>query len=118
MPEPADAVKVQLAKLRKKYGLALPDKVSGIEKSLAPLRSGSLEEEPWNAAYRAVHSLAGSSGTYGYPEISSVARAAEAILKQGLESRAPLSDAQRGQIDDLLARLRELAADAARQNSA
>lgn len=118
MPEPADAVQVQLARLRKKYGLALPDKISGIEKSLAPVFSGPWEEQVCAAAYRQVHSLAGSSGTYGYPEISSLSRAAEAILKQCLDSRTPPSAAHRTQVADLVARLREMAADAARQVSA
>jgi len=69
-------------------------------------------------AHRLAHSLAGSSGTYGYPEIGGVARAVEALLKQSLESRALPSPSQKAQIDGLTADLRELAADAARRVSA
>jgi HPt (histidine-containing phosphotransfer) domain-containing protein len=119
MPDPAqsssgDAVQAQLAKLRKKYGLALPDKIAGIVAAVAAL--GPAWEEPASStAYRQVHSLAGSSGTYGFPEISGLARAAEAILKTSLESRSPLPPADRARVAELLDRIREMAADAARQ---
>jgi HPt (histidine-containing phosphotransfer) domain-containing protein len=109
-----DAVHAQLAKLRKKYGLALPDKIAGIVAAVAAL--GPAWEEPSaSTAYRQVHSLAGSSGTYGFPEISGLARAAEGILKPSLESRTPLAAADRARVAELLDRLREMAADAARQ---
>jgi HPt (histidine-containing phosphotransfer) domain-containing protein len=117
MPGPADALQAQLAKLRKKYGLALPEKISGIAAAVAPLFSGAWEESLCSTAYRQVHSLAGSSGTYGFPEISEVARAAEALLKQSLDARRPLPPAQQSQVDDLMAKLREMAAGAASQVS-
>jgi HPt (histidine-containing phosphotransfer) domain-containing protein len=111
-----DAVQAQLAKLRKKYGMALPDKIAGIETAVAAL--GPTWEEPvTSTAYRQVHSLAGSSGTYGFPGISSIARAAEAILKTSVESRTILPAADRTKFGELLGKLREMAADAARQAS-
>jgi chemotaxis protein histidine kinase CheA len=113
MADPADAVQAQLAKLRQKYGLALPGKISGIEEAVAPLSAGPWEEEACSAAYRRVHSLAGSSGTYGFPEICSIARAAEAILKECLDSRSLLPPIRKAQVDDLMAKLRAMAADAA-----
>jgi HPt (histidine-containing phosphotransfer) domain-containing protein len=118
MPDPADAVQVQLARLRKKYGLALPEKISGIEAAFAPLFAGPWEEKACATAYRQIHSLAGSSGTYGFPDICGIARASEALLKECLDSRSLLTPTQKTQIDDLVTKLRELAADAARQASA
>lgn len=115
MSEPGDAVQAQLAKLRRKYGLALPGKVSGIETAVAPLAAGPWEEGLCSAAFRQVHSLAGSSGTYGFPAICGIARAAEAILRQSLESRSVLQPTQKAEVDQLMAKLREMAADAARQ---
>jgi HPt (histidine-containing phosphotransfer) domain-containing protein len=118
MPDPADAVQVQLAKLRKKFGLALPEKISAIEAAVAALFARPWDEQACATSHRLVHSLAGSSGTYGFPEIGAAARAVEALLKQSLESRALLSPDQKTQIDRLTAGLRELAADAARKVSA
>jgi chemotaxis protein histidine kinase CheA len=122
MPDPApsssgDAVQAQLAKLRKKYGLGLPDKIAAIEAGVVAMGGSAWDETACSTAYRQVHSLAGSSGTYGFPEITSVARAAESILKSSLESRSALSAADRGLVDGFLAKLREMAADAARQVS-
>ena len=118
MPEPSDAVQVQLARLRRKYGLALPDKVSAIDTAFAPLLQGPWSEDVANAAYRPIHSLAGSSGTYGFPEISSLARSIEALIKGSLDSRTTLPGPQCARIADLMARMRELAAEAARRESA
>jgi HPt (histidine-containing phosphotransfer) domain-containing protein len=109
MSEPGDALQVQLAKLRAKYGLALPGKIDGLTAAVAALNE---------SAYRQAHTLAGSSGTYGFPEIGDAARSLEGILKETLESRAPLSPNRKLEVDGLLASLRELAAEAARKVSA
>ncbi|MBI3856757.1 MAG: Hpt domain-containing protein [Planctomycetes bacterium] len=118
MPEAVNAVQAQLARLREKYGRALPEKISGLEAVCAPVLAGPWEEQASSTAYRQVHSLAGSSGTYGFPDISSVARAAEVLFRECLESRAPLAAAQKSQAESLMLKLREMAAAAARQISA
>jgi HPt (histidine-containing phosphotransfer) domain-containing protein len=118
MSEPADAVQAQLAKLRLKYGLALPEKISGLSAAFGTYFTGPWDEQACSTAHRQIHSLAGSSGTYGFPEISGIARAVEALIKQSLEARAPLPADPRARVDDLMTKLRELAADAARQVSA
>ena len=115
MPEPVDVVQAKLAKLKQKYGSELPNKISSVEAAFAPALAGPWEEQICATAYRQIHSLAGSAGTYGFTEISEVARAAEALLKQTLETRSPLQEAQKSQVNDLVAKLREKAADAARQ---
>lgn len=109
MSEPTDALQVQLAKLRVKYGLALPEKIDGLTAAVAA---------QGETAYRQAHTLAGSSGTYGFPEIGDAARMLEAILKERLESRAPLAPSRKVEVDGLLASLRELAVEAARKVSA
>jgi HPt (histidine-containing phosphotransfer) domain-containing protein len=109
MSDPTDAVQVQLAKLRVKYGLALPGKIDGLTAAVVA------RDE---SAYRLAHTLAGSSGTYGFPEIGDAARILEAILKELLESRAPLSPGRKVEVDGLLASLRTLAGEAARKVSA
>lgn len=111
-PDPAAAA---LAKLTMKYGAALPQKIDAIEAAIAPVFAGVYDDAACEGAYRAMHSLAGSSGTYGFGEITPVARAAEAILKSGLESRSTPPPPEKRRLDDHMAKLRELAAAAARR---
>src|SRR5438445_4655709 len=100
MPD-LNPVQAQLAMLRKKYALALPEKAAALQVAVAPLFEETWQEQAWSSAYRQVHSLAGSSGTYGYPEISSIARALETLIHQGLASRVPLADVRRTQVEEL-----------------
>jgi HPt (histidine-containing phosphotransfer) domain-containing protein len=117
MSEPTEAAKAQLEKLRRRYGLSLPEKISAIQVALASLLAGPWEEQACQATHRQVHSLAGSSGTFGYPEISRVARAAEILIQRSLEARAVLPVPQRAEVEELVSKLRELAAGVARQGS-
>ena len=117
MAESTDAVQAQLAKLKRKYGLALPEKISSLEAAFAPLFAGSWEEQVCSTAYRQVHSLAGSSGTYGYTDLGLLARSVEALIKQSLDSRSALPAARKAEVDGLMAQLREQAMEAARQAS-
>jgi HPt (histidine-containing phosphotransfer) domain-containing protein len=118
MPAADAAVQAQLAKLKKKYGLGLPEKIAGIEAAAGPVFAAPWSEPVLAASYRQVHSLAGSSGTYGFPELTGVARAAEAILRAGLDARETPAADQKARFDDLMSTLRELAAAAARQCAA
>ena len=118
MSEPADALQAQLAKLRCKYGLALPGKVAALEAAVAAQSASAWQEESCATAHRQAHTLAGSSGTYGFPEICAAARALEDLLRQTLDARTLLSPIQKTQADGLLAILREQAAAAIRKVSA
>jgi chemotaxis protein histidine kinase CheA len=115
MSETGNDVQAKLARLKEKFARGLPEKVSQIEAGFAQLFAGPWQEESCSTAYRQIHSLVGSSGTYTFAEISGVARAAEAILKQALETRSMPPASRRTELDGLVAKLRELAADAARQ---
>ena len=52
---------------------------------------------------RALHTLAGSAGTYGLPRVGQAAAAAEACLEAGL----PLDTARRAELERLVARVRD-----------
>ena len=117
MSETTDAVQAQLADLKRTYGRELPGKISRIEAMLRPVFAGPWEQQSCSAAYRQIHSLAGSSGTYGFPEICGLARSAEVLLKQCLDSLALLAEPEQRQVETLMATLREMAADTARQFS-
>lgn len=70
----------KLQAYRQAFALQLPEKLQGIEDSWH-----SLVEEQWSAKtlsnmHRMVHSLAGSSGTFGLPQVGEVAYTLETIL--------------------------------------
>src|ERR1043165_4776462 len=108
-----DPVQAQLLQLRKKYGLALPQKTAAVDSAFTTVFAGAWEEHACATAYRLVHSLAGSSGTYGYPEISGVARELEQLIRRSVETHASLEEAPKAEAEALLARLRGMAAELA-----
>jgi HPt (histidine-containing phosphotransfer) domain-containing protein len=75
------------------YRRDLPQTLARIESLLAAGRLPELR--------RAVHTLAGSAGTYGLPELGQAAAAAEAHLDAGL----PLDAGRRAELERLVARL-------------
>ncbi len=107
------AVPNQLAKLKQKYAAGLPDKVGAVGKQVDEFLSGSWQEDRCFTTYRLIHSLAGSAGTYGYPELGDVARTGELLVKGSLEAKAALSDAQKNELTAVVAKLKTLAAAAA-----
>ena len=75
-----DSLQKKLDQLIKNYSNNLPDKIQGIENLWAQL------QKDWDLAklhdfHREVHSLCGSAGTYGYIELSKIAREMELFLK-------------------------------------
>jgi HPt (histidine-containing phosphotransfer) domain-containing protein len=75
-----------IEQLRNRYAANLPSKVSRAAESVSAALAG-----PWNPAlgdiaHRLVHSLIGSSGTYGFHEFSRIARTAETILREAMET--------------------------------
>ncbi len=105
-----DAVQAKLLELRLAYARQLPEKLACIDAAFAAFVAAPWEEQACSTAYRLFHSLAGSSGTYGFDEIGRLARQAEAFLKASLEGRVPLLPEQRQEVLRLSARLAELAA--------
>ncbi len=103
-----DAVQAKLLELKRAYAAQLPEKLARIDAAFTGFVAAPWEEQACMASYRLLHSLAGSSGTYGFDEICRVARQAEAFLKESLESRrSPLPERQL-EVRCLFARLSEL----------
>jgi len=99
-----------IAQLRKKYALSLPIKVSNVSECVAAALTAPWSRTVCELAHRFVHSLIGSRGTYGFPQLSEVARSAEEILKASVESGEPPSAGDRVRLEELVARLGSLAA--------
>lgn len=70
------------AELRAQYRAALPARLQAIERLRAGLAAGTLPAARRSELHREVHSIAGSGRTFGLPELSTAASAAEALLEQ------------------------------------
>lgn len=77
------------------YRRDLPQILERIDSLLAGARFAELG--------RALHTLAGSAGTYGLPRVGQAAAAAEAYLEADL----PLDGARRAELERLVARVRD-----------
>jgi HPt (histidine-containing phosphotransfer) domain-containing protein len=84
--------------LKPLFRKALPSRIAALEAARAPLQDGPAEA--WPELRRLAHSLRGSGGTYGFPEVTEAA---------GLLEDAPEADRPR-QLDHLLEVLRQVAA--------
>lgn len=87
----SDAFREQLAALSAEYRGTLPDKLSRINALWAQAVSGSAEAEgACSSLLRELHTLAGSARTFGLPEVSTTARAAETFLESGMAGGRPV----------------------------
>jgi chemotaxis protein histidine kinase CheA len=110
MTESADPVQSALAKLKERYRTDLPMKVARLTEQVATFLGSPWEQDLSFTTYRMMHSLAGSAGTYGYSELGIIARGAEAILKESLESKSPLTDPRKADLNAALQQLKDKAA--------
>ena len=79
---PPDEIELQLAVLRKGYARQLPEKIQRIEEACTSFWSQPWDEERCLTACRSAHSLAGSSGTYGFADLGKAARAPRKFLRR------------------------------------
>lgn len=79
-PVPEDFAAV-LAELKANYLQELPEKLQHVEHGLQQAFLGGSADEDYATLIRMVHSLAGSAGSFGLPELSRVAKAMELALR-------------------------------------
>lgn len=108
-----DTIGERLDGLRRRYALNLPLKVSQAAESVRAVLAAPRNRALLEAAHRGVHSLTGSSGTYGFCDISRIFREAESMLQESLESGVPLPSERQFHLRELIAGLESLAAAAA-----
>jgi diguanylate cyclase (GGDEF)-like protein len=92
--------------LRRYFAYRLPARVSEVEAARDAARDAGWTGEPLRTFHRLAHSLTGAGATFGFPEVSEVARHLEDLLKETLDG-APLPEP--AEVADLLSRLRDLA---------
>ena len=105
----------KLAALQQAFVAALPDRIASLEQLLAQgsrtfLASGSWPEEVLRQAHLLVHSLAGSSGTFGCKALGEAAHALEQVLAPVLHGEAAADALIDGSIERGLAAIRAASA--------
>ncbi len=85
-------MKDKLNSLREAYAAQLPGKISRIEKDWVALQAAPDNAEGAMALLRAVHTLNGSSASFGFKEVSSAARELESELKSAVEKGCMAQD--------------------------
>jgi HPt (histidine-containing phosphotransfer) domain-containing protein len=75
----SDPVAAALRELRRGYHAEGPTRVAELQRGLAALRAG--EDGAETSLTVLCHRLAGSGGAYGFPQVSTVARELERLLR-------------------------------------
>lgn len=97
--------------LRLDYAAQLPEKLRQIEEACVGYQS-RLDEEVLHALHRMVHSLTGSGATFGFAELSKIARVLEEYLKKIANQKLPASDENFAEMHRQIAGLRQVALNA------
>ncbi|MBF0357220.1 MAG: diguanylate cyclase [Magnetococcales bacterium] len=92
---------------RLNYIKQLPGKIEKIEETWELLTDNPWNVERFQTFYRMVHTIAGSGGTFGLPELGDAARLLETTIKPQLESGEQPSDKER---DNIILNLKHLIA--------
>lgn len=105
MSEASEKIHAQLLELRARYALELPKKISELRADLSSIQSGkalSSSSEAWRHLHRKVHSITGSAGTFGYPELSDKARVFEQALRPLPDADGPSGESIFNTLENLL----------------
>ena len=81
--------KAKLLKLQERYAQELPGKVKEIFVTWEKLLTDSNNAQLWELMIRQPHSLAGSGTTFGYPDITRIARELEELAKNSKQDSLP-----------------------------
>jgi diguanylate cyclase (GGDEF)-like protein len=80
----SDALNNALAELRREYLFEAPGRLAELRKDVAAFRAG--EPDATQSLLRRFHRLAGSGGSYGFQDISLIAREGEAVLAKPVDN--------------------------------
>jgi|688.fasta_scaffold885515_2 HPt (histidine-containing phosphotransfer) domain-containing protein len=93
----------QMIALRRYYTSQLPDKVIAIDDAWRDYLENP-EPDKLRVLFRQTHNLSGSAGTYGYKDISNIAKKLDKILR----TNKSLNDENKEQISTLITQLRDI----------
>lgn len=97
----SDALNDALSELRREYLFEAPGRLAELRKDVAAYRAG--ESDAVMSLLRRFHRLAGSGGSYGFPEISTIAREGEQLLSAATPEAAGIHAARLESLVDRLA---------------
>lgn len=92
--------------MREAYAAKLPEKISDLEETWNALSNDNWELS-LTTLHRQAHTLAGSSGMFGYEDPSKAARALELDVEKIMEGGGPPTLEQRDHIAQLLVSLKK-----------
>lgn len=104
-----DTLQKQLDELRLEYKRKLPKRITEIEESWLAWMVGGWSQETLKKFYQLIHTLSGTSGTFGYTALSNAANILEIYLKNFLKYRKIPTDMEQSQIEKLLNSVQETA---------
>jgi chemotaxis protein histidine kinase CheA len=84
--------------LRAAYKEKLPEKIASLNAEWDDLLK-KWDNEKIDSFYKLVHKLSGSSGSYGYPEISEATRELEIYLKELIHNKISITDKEMREIE-------------------
>lgn len=102
-------VLAKLLKGRKNYAEQLPAKINKIREVWGRLTQGAWDIDQFRTFHRMVHTIAGSAGTFGLPDVGLDARKLEILLKSLLESGQRPAAEEEAAVRQGLERLEETA---------
>lgn len=108
-PTPADLARLQLQQLQAEFAGQLPDRLVAIRSGLERLRHGDGDPTEVQTLHRLVHSLTGSGGIFGMPELSVAARELESQLATSIRSGASAAAADWQTLEERYQRLADAA---------
>jgi chemotaxis protein histidine kinase CheA len=99
----------RLSALAEEFRRGAPERLAGATAALEELRHDPADASARERVFRVFHSLAGSGGTHGMPEVSRLGLAGETLLRkvgagpfpeEALDEAEGLLDALRAQFED------------------
>ncbi len=100
-----DDIDARLKQLYADYQQQLPERMRYIAQQFAAYCAQPSRPDALQNLYSALHKLAGSGATFGYPEMGRIARHWEHLIGSLLNTSAPPSSSQLQEMQSLLAQL-------------
>ncbi len=96
---------LQIAEIRSSYAACLPEKVNDIHDAWNHVLANKGQIEPLEQLHRFTHSLKGSAGTFGFKDISDLARLIDDHVKAFIDDGQAQGQQSESEISDLLNQL-------------
>ncbi len=81
----------RLQVLAKRYADELPQKIAEMDRLYQALISNGWSQVEGETLHRMLHSMAGTAGTMGFPQVGRIARSLEQILKESVRGQSELA---------------------------